>query len=246
LSHTHKGGQTSQKVLHVCPPASKEAGFFYALGSSRPYNSAKNPVSAPISPSTAGLGSEKGPQQGRFSMMEGKPDDVLVEQAARGDGDSFTELCRRYYGSMVAIGHAILRDRHLAEDAAQQALAKAAVNLSKLRKADQFGSWLAAICRNEAKDLARGRRESPRGDEPPVVEGRTSPDESYNIVREALNQLPAEAKEVIYLRFYDGLSYDLISAALGISEQAINGRLRRAKKRLAQYLRRSGFDEVDL
>ena len=179
-------------------------------------------------------------------MMESKPDNVLVEQAAQGDGESFTELCRRYYGAMVAIGHAILRDRHLAEDAAQQAFAKAAVNLPKLRQADQFGSWLAAICRNEAKDLARGRRESPTGDEPPVVEGRTGPDESDNIVREALNRLPAEAKEVIYLRFYDGLSYDRISAVLGISEQAINGRLRRAKKRLAQYLRRSGFDEVDL
>jgi RNA polymerase sigma-70 factor, ECF subfamily len=179
-------------------------------------------------------------------MTESKPDNVLVEQAARGDGESFTELCRRYYGAMVAIGHAILRDRHLAEDAAQQAFAKAAVNLDKLRKADQFGSWLAAICRNEAKDLARGRREPPTGDEPPVVEGQTGPDESYDIVRDALNRLPAEAKEVICLRFYDGLSYDRISAVLGISEQAINGRLRRAKKRLAQYLRRSGFDEVDL
>ncbi|MCX5646885.1 MAG: sigma-70 family RNA polymerase sigma factor [Phycisphaerae bacterium] len=179
-------------------------------------------------------------------MIEGKPDNVLVERAAQGDGESFTELCRRYYGAMVAIGHAILRDRHLAEDAAQQAFAKAAVNLGKLRQADQFGSWLAAICRNEARDLAQDRRESPMDDEPPVVDSQADPDESCNIVREALNQLPAEAKEVIYLRFYDGLSYDRISAVLGISEQAINGRLRRAKKRLAQYLRRSGFDEVDL
>ena len=178
-------------------------------------------------------------------MMESKPDNVLVERAAQGDGESFTELCRRYYGAMVAIGHAILRDRHLAEDAAQQAFAKAAVNLSKLRKTERFGSWLAAICRNEARDLARDRRELPIDDEPPVVEGRPDPDESYTTVREALDRLPAEAKEVIFLRFYDGWSYGRISAVLGISEQAINGRLRRAKKRLAQYLRRSGFDEVD-
>jgi RNA polymerase sigma-70 factor (ECF subfamily) len=179
-------------------------------------------------------------------MLESECDKTLVEQAAKGDGESFTELCRRYYGAMVAIGHAILRDRHLAEDAAQQAFAKAAVNLPKLRNADQFGLWVAAICRNEARDLARDRRELPMDDEPPVAEGRPDSGESDKIIREALNQLPAEAKEVIYLRFYDGLSYDRISAVLGISEQAINGRLRRAKKRLAQYLRRSGFDEVDL
>ena len=179
-------------------------------------------------------------------MMEDKPDSVLVEQAARGDGESFTELCRRYYGAMVAIGHAVLHDRHLAEDAAQQAFAKAAVYLPKLRRADQFGPWLAAICRNEAKDLARARREPIMVHEPAVADGMPDPDESDKTVREAVSRLPAEAKEVIYLRFYDGLSYDQISAALGISEQAINGRLRRAKRRLAQYLRRNGFDEVDL
>ena len=178
--------------------------------------------------------------------MEGKPDSVLVEQAAQGDGESFTELCRRYYGAMVAIGHAILQDRHLAEDAAQQAFAKAAVQLPSLRRADQFGPWLATICRNEAKDLVRAYREPPAVDEREVAASPPDSRESDKLVREALGRLPAEAKEVIYLRFYDGLSYDQISAVLGISEQAINGRLRRAKRRLAQYLRRSGFDEVDL
>jgi RNA polymerase sigma-70 factor, ECF subfamily len=179
-------------------------------------------------------------------MVNSQPDGVLVEQAIRGDGDSFTELCRRYYGAMVAIGHAILRDRHLAEDAAQQAFAKAAVHLPRLRQADQFGRWVAAICRNEAKDLARVRREPRVNDEPPVVEGQSDARESDKMVREALDRLPREAKEVIYLRFYDGLSYDRISAVLGISEQAINGRLRRAKKQLARYLQRSGLGEVDL
>ena len=65
-------------------------------------------------------------------------------------------------------------------------------------------------------------------------------------MKKALGRLSAEAKEVVYLRFYDGLSYEQISAVLGISEQAINGRLRRAKRQLAQHLRRDGFDEVDL
>ncbi len=180
------------------------------------------------------------------SLMESQPDSVLVERAVHGDGDSFTELCRRYYGPMVAIGHSILRDRHLAEDAAQQAFAKAAVHLPRLRQVDQFGRWVAAICRNEARDLARARRQLKVDPGPPVQEDASEPRESGEIVKQALDQLPAEGKEVIYLRFYDGLSYEQISAVLGLSEQAINGRLRRAKKRLAQYLRRRGFDEVSL
>jgi len=163
-----------------------------------------------------------------------------------GDGDSFTELCRRYYGTLVAIGHSILGDRHLAEDAAQQAFAKAAVNLPKLRQADQFGRWVAAICRNEARDLARARPVVPMDGEAPAGESESDCLAVTEGVKRALGRLSSEAREVVFLRFYDGLSYDQISEVLGISEQAINGRLRRAKRKLAEYLRRDGFDEVNL
>ncbi len=178
--------------------------------------------------------------------MENKPDNLLVEQAIRGDGESFTELCRRYYGPLVAIGHAILGDRHLAEDAAQEAFAKAAVHLPKLRDPDQFGSWLAAICRNEARDLCRTRRQVQIEDAAPSEQGSAEMDEAGEAVRVALKDLPEEAREVVFLRFYDDLTYDQISAVLGISGQAINGRLRRAKRKLAESLRRHGFDEVEL
>jgi RNA polymerase sigma-70 factor (ECF subfamily) len=220
-------------------------------------------VFAPIFSMSGGLCGEDGQElsvlwQRREDTVNDKADSVLVEQAARGDGDSFTELCRRYYGPMVAIGHAILGDRHLAEDAAQQAFAKAAVNLPRLRKPEQFGRWVAAICRNEARDLVRMRRALPTVGEPlmeqaervegvpPSERGLEARDTVCEAVKKAMSRLSAEAKEVVYLRFYDGLSYEQISAVLGISEQAINGRLRRAKRQLAQYLRRDGFDEVDL
>lgn len=178
--------------------------------------------------------------------MENRSDNLLVEQAIRGDGESFTELCRRYYGPLVAIGHAILGDRHLAEDAAQEAFAQAAVHLPKLRDPDQFGSWVATICRNEARDLCRARRQLPIEDAVPSEQGPAGMDEAGEAIRAALKNLPEEAREVVFLRFYDGLTYDQISAVLGISEQAINGRLRRAKRKLAQELRRCGFDEVEL
>lgn len=178
--------------------------------------------------------------------MEDRSDNLLVEQAIRGDGESFTELCRRYYGPLVAIGHAILGDRHLAEDAAQEAFAKAAAHLPRLRRADQFGSWVAAICRNEARGLYRARRRSQIDDQRPREEAPAGSDETGEAVKAALKGLPEDAREVVFLRFYDGLSYDQISAVLGISEQAINGRLRRAKRRLAELLRRHGFDEVEL
>jgi RNA polymerase sigma-70 factor, ECF subfamily len=173
-------------------------------------------------------------------------DSALVEKAARGDGESFTELCRRFYPALVAIGHAITGDRHLAEDVAQQALAKAAVNLPKLKNPGYFGTWLAAICRNAATDIVRRRPTCTSPEGLPEFPAPAQDDDTVEALKDALTKLPAEAREAVYLRFYDGLTYEQMSAVLGISEQAINGRLRRAKRTLAKYLRLQGFDEAQI
>jgi len=72
-------------------------------------------------------------------------DSTLVQAAAGGDGDSFTELCSRYYPAMVAIAHSILGDRHLAEDSAQQAFAKAAVKLHQLTRKNKCEFFIHEI-----------------------------------------------------------------------------------------------------
>ncbi len=176
-----------------------------------------------------------------------KPDTVLVKAAINGNAEGFTELCRRYYPAMVAIAHSILGDRHLAEDAAQQAFAKAALKLPQLKKESRFAGWLAVICRNVAKDMARnvgaGLRVCPT-DDLSMIAAKSRDDDTTETVREAISKLSASARELIFLRYYDGMSYEQISSVLGISEQAINGRLRRAKKKMADYLRHNGFGEV--
>ena len=178
--------------------------------------------------------------------MSQEPDSVLVESALNGDGDSFTELCRRYYPAMVAIAHSIIGDRHLAEDAAQQVFAKAAVKLPQLTKKTRFGGWVATICRNAARDMLRTAKAVHRIEESSAAVAESDENPASEAVKAALAGLSASAREVIYLRFYDGMSYEQISTVLSISEQAINGRLRRAKRKLADYLRREGFGEVRL
>ena len=176
--------------------------------------------------------------------MAQKPDIALVKAAVNGDADGFTELCRRYYPAMVAIAHSILGDRHLAEDAAQQAFAKAAVKLPQLRKESRFAGWLAVICRNIAKEMARRTENLHTTDDLSMIAAESGDDDTTEAVTEAMSRLSNSAREIIFLRYYDGMSYEQISAVLGISEQAINGRLRRAKKKMADYLQRNGFGEV--
>ncbi len=173
--------------------------------------------------------------------MAPEPDIVLVKAAIEGNIDSFTELASRYYPAMVAIAHSITGDRDLAEDAAQSCFAKAAVKLPQLKNHEKFAGWLVAICRNAAKDICKSEISRCKTNDFSKIEIKSEENESHEIVKEALAKLPDSDREVIYLRFYDGLSYEKISAVLGISKQAINGRLRRAKKKMAELLRREGF-----
>ena len=176
--------------------------------------------------------------------MAPEPDIVLVKAAIEGNADSFTELASRYYPAMVAIAHSITGDRDLAEDAAQSCFAKAAVKLPQLKNHEKFAGWLATICRNAAKDIYQREYSRCKTNDLLKIEIKSEEDNTREVVKDTLAKLPVSDREVIFLRFYDGLSYDQISKVLGISEQAINGRLRRAKKKMAQILRREGFKQV--
>ena len=177
-------------------------------------------------------------------MTDHESDIVLVKEAAEGNVESFTELAARCYTPIVAIAHSITGDRDLAEDAAQQCFAKAAVKLPQLKNYEKFGCWLATICRNEAKDIIRLENNHRNGEKLSNRKIKSEDNCSSEVVKNAMNKLSNSSREVIYLRYYDGLSYEQISEVLGISEQAINGRLRRAKKKLAQILKREGFKQV--
>ena len=174
--------------------------------------------------------------------MRDLEDQILVQRALQSDPESFGELCRRYYDSLVAIANSILPDHHLAEDAAQEALAAACRDLAKLKKPERFGPWIGAICRNVAKDMLRQLRkqqepvEAPAGNEPDCQE-----DEREAILDQALQQLPQHLREVIFLRYYNEMSYEQMAKVLGATQQVIDGRLRRAKKKIAAYLTKKGF-----
>jgi RNA polymerase sigma-70 factor (ECF subfamily) len=175
--------------------------------------------------------------------MTNAEDDILVRRTLQADPDSFGQLCRRYYPSLVAVADSILLDHHLAEDAAQEALAYACRQLPRLRQPERFGPWVAAICRNMAKDMLRDRRKQrlPLEDcDPQTPDGRD--DGQGEILTEALRQLPQPLREAVFLRFYNEMSYEQMARVLGATPQSIDGRLRRAKKRIAAFLRAKGFE----
>jgi RNA polymerase sigma-70 factor, ECF subfamily len=164
------------------------------------------------------------------------PDERLVEDALQGKLDSFMELCRRHYPALVAVARGVLADRHLAEDAAQEALARACRRLPSLADRARFASWVSAICRNSALDMVRKAPRWQSLEERDVPEPAAEPDDRIEVIREAISHLPPEAREVIYLRYDVELSYEEIADALDLTVQAVNGRLRRAKAAIRAWL----------
>jgi RNA polymerase sigma-70 factor (ECF subfamily) len=147
--------------------------------------------------------------------MTNAEDHILVRRALQADPESFGHLCRRYYPSLVAVADSILLDHHLAEDAAQEALAHACRQLPRLRKPERFGPWVVAICRNVATDMLRDRQRQRAAVCGEPQEPDCQEDWQMEIVAEALRRLPQHLREVVYLRFYNGLSYQQISGVLG-------------------------------
>ena len=183
----------------------------------------------------------------RIESVE-QSDAVLVEAAQHGRLDSFGALYQRYHNPIVALAYAQLGDKHSAEDAAQEVFAIACRDLRSLRDRDKFGAWLGGICRNVTKQMLRARtRPTPAScrdaiscvsvaaDRPPEQEER------WDAVRRAVWKLPESERELIVMRYFNGFSQAKISEVLDLTPSAVNGRLVRAKRRIAELLERDGF-----
>lgn len=168
----------------------------------------------------------------------------LIEAARAGDLNSFGKLCEDYYAPLAAVAYSVLRDHQLAEDAVQEAFARGLVNLRRLNEPGKFAPWLARICRNVAIDMVRNRPPHViRNEDLSVAPDQKEDEATKQTIREAVDRLPTSLREVVILRYYNDCSYEQISAVLGLSKMTINGRLTRAKRKLAKHLRRKGVLE---
>jgi RNA polymerase sigma-70 factor (ECF subfamily) len=175
---------------------------------------------------------------GKGNRLAGTPNEELVLAAMGGDEDSFLTLCRRYYPAMVTVARAVLGDDHLCEDAAQEAFAKACRKLDSLKSPSRFGAWLTAICRNEARSmLHRTPKAESLGDQD-VPEKVCEKDPDVELVREAIHRLPVDARELLYLKYRNELSYEAIAELLDTTPQSVHGRLQRARQSVKAYVER--------
>jgi RNA polymerase sigma-70 factor (ECF subfamily) len=158
----------------------------------------------------------------------------LIQQAARGNVESFNLLVSRWEKRVYNYLLRITGNREDALDLAQDVFLKAYQNLRKLDDAGRFAPWLYRIAHNEAYSLFRKRKPETAVDslEPEatgagIVVGGSSvfPIELSLAVAGALDRLTPDQREAVVLKIYQGFKFEEMAEILECPVSTVKSRL---------------------
>jgi RNA polymerase sigma-70 factor, ECF subfamily len=187
-------------------------------------------------------------------MHEDERNQVLIAEILQGECRLFHDLVRPYERSLLRAANAVLRNVANAEDAVQDAILKAFLNLRQLECPKKFKPWLFRIVINEARIKIRSSRnylfeplEEHTQEESEFMprefaDSRENPlqmvecIEIRTAVNKALQALPEIYREIFVLRDVQGFTVAECVESLGITAQAVKVRLHRVRLMLREKL----------
>jgi RNA polymerase sigma-70 factor (ECF subfamily) len=173
-------------------------------------------------------------------------DELLVEQFNRGDKSAFDRIVEEHSADIAMLANRLLGWPGDVEDVVQDVFLAAYLGLKKFRCECSLRTWLFSITINKCrsyrlKRMLRLRLFSQAAAKAsltrPHATVKTPTDsETFERVRRAVAALPAKYREPVVLRYLQELPTDEISQIIGISKNALQVRLTRARQRLRQEL----------
>jgi len=183
-------------------------------------------------------------------------DERLVELSLGGDRDAFGILVQRYQRRLTAFLSQLVGDMELARELSQEAFVRAWSALERFDPRYRFSTWLFRIAHNLGIDQLRRRRlqttplyrTDSDGDEVEVVVPDLDKDPLGHLenralaseLRQIIDQLRPEYRELVLLRHFAGLSYQEIADFTNMPLGTVKNKLFRAhsvlRKALADFL----------
>ncbi len=181
-------------------------------------------------------------------------DSELATLSIAGRQAAYAEIMRRHRQSVFRVVRACVGEADEALDLLQETFVAAHHALSRYDGDRSMRAWLSAIAINKCRDWGRKRTvrrfltfATPIGPEAEAVaddqvgiDDAASDRQELDRVTRAISALPANLKEPLVLRTIEGLSQAETADVLGISEKAVETRLYRARRTLADRLAASG------
>lgn len=183
-------------------------------------------------------------------------DERLVELSLDGDEGAFGVLVRRYQRRLTAFLSQLVGDMELARELSQEAFVRAWSALERFNPKYRFSTWLFRIAHNLGIDQLRRRRllttplyrTDSEGDEVEVVVPDLNKDPLGHLenralaseLREVIDGLRPEYRELVLLRHFGGLSYQEIADFTDMPLGTVKNKLFRAhsvlRKALTEFL----------
>ncbi len=169
-------------------------------------------------------------------------DEQLVKNYAQGDNSAFDILLSRYQQKLYSYILFLVHDAEVANDLFQETFVKAIVRIRQGRyvESGKFSAWLTRIAHNLVIDKYRQDKNSnvisndasdadlfnDAALSDITVEMKMITEQSLSDVGRLLSELPENQREVIYMRFYQDMSFKEIADTTGVSINTALGRMR--------------------
>jgi len=202
------------------------------------HSGANKPDDGGLVPSLAG---PDGPVPDETEAAQRRQDGADIARCLAGDDEGFTALMNRYRDRAYGVALGLTGNHDDAMDTVQKAFIRVHRSLARFRRGEPFFPWLYRIVRNAALNQRRDEKRH-QGDVPLEwvrrPDGRPDPlaeTEGEDLCKRlwaAIEELPAEMREVFLLYHFQGMKYREIAAACDIPMGTVMSRLHTARKRL--------------
>lgn len=180
------------------------------------------------------------------ALSGAEADALLVRAVAVGDSRACRQLLERHLDRVVGLSYRLLGERAAAEDVAQDVFLKLWSRADRWRPEARLDTWLYTVARNLCLDRLRksGRQsDAPPPDVPdpaPSAERQLSDAQTARRVAQEIAALPERQRSAIALVHEEGLSNIDAAEILGVSVDALESLLARARRRLRERLTETG------